>query len=394
MKYFALFGLMMLTFFAACSKSSSSSSASGPTSLDALPKATAPVSSSTSAYLPRDLEASTTGVVLKTAVTSTFASKSRAFCETAQTVKNLIREASQNDKIGCYVGAMELAGAFTNSYDGNYHYYSLSGARERSSLLVKFKSTKSGSVIDSFTMFTCEGGTQQEYLNTTIASGVATLTAVGSHSHTSGGNTASGLNRVTVTGNVSSSGWSGNKTIIGQGIFSMSSGGSTVFTDNRYVEMVQSATTVTLSGSASFTNSNVAGGVLVYSIIQGLGMGGVSTFALGDGTAKAQFTYDGNTNSGEASWNGDTKLNLSDVTAGDNYAAVHAASLPKSTTPSPALTSTETWNCNPETSFETINFATLSTNATFAAAFAACNAKYEMEDAGNGGFIDCPHNGN
>lgn len=382
-----------------CSKNETSS-AVGPTSLASLPKATGEVTSGSAIHRSSrngDLQAATTGVVLKDADTSTFAGKSQAFCETASITKNLIREASQNDKVACYVGAMELGGAFSNSYDGSYHYYTLTGAGrpEGGPMRIKFKAVKDAAgAITTFEMFNCQGTSQSEYLGTTIAGGTATLTAVSNHTGTHEGNTFTGANRIAVSGTYGSSGWTGNKTIIGQGTH----GGSGSFgghSQSTYVEMTQGVSTVTLAGSSSHTftptsGSAFSGSGLVYAIIQGLGMGEADTFALGDGTAKATFTHDGTPHSGTVSWNGDTGANLSDVTTGDNYVAVNAATLPSSTTPSPGFTSAETWNCAAEGDFTAIDFTSLQGNAAFVAAFTACDAEFGFGD-GNDAFIQCPH---
>lgn len=158
--------------------------------------------------------------------------------------------------------------------------------------------------------------------------------------------------------------------------------------------MTQSASTVTLSGSSSHSFGGNTGTALIYAVIQGLNMGDINTFALGDGTAKAQFVHNAATHNGEVSWNGDDKLNLGDVTTGDYYSTVHEAALPSATTPAPNFTSEETWDCAAEGEFETVNFATLNASPTFQSDFQACNDNFGFGGEGGGqGFIDCPHAG-
>jgi len=368
------------------------SSSTGPSTLSSLPKATGAVTDGTAVRNSSNLFSATTGVVLKNATTATFSGKSRAFCETAQTVKNLLREASKNDKIACYIGAMEGAGAFSNSYDGNFKYYQLTGAGEGGTMQIKFKAAKdSGGVINNFQMFTCQSNVMQEYLSTTISGGTASMSAVSSHSESHEGEEFSGAFRVSINGNYGTTGWTGAKTVVGQGSFN-ATGGSNNFSDSRYVEMTQASDQITLQGSSSHSFNSQTGSSLVYAIIQGLNMGEVATFALGDGTGKATFEHSmGGTHNGLTSWDGDTKLNLGDITSGAYYTEVNAATLPSATTPDASFTSEETWDCAAESSFTDIDFEALQSNLSFVADFSACNEAYG-EDMGND-FIDCPHSG-
>lgn len=375
-----------------------STSTTGPTDLSGLPTATGAVSSGTAVSLSDvrrggNLFNATTGVVLADAATSTFSGKSRVMCEMTAAVRNILREAAQPDKIQCYVGAMEAAGVFSNSYDGDYHYYKLAGAGGEDgsgALQIKFKAVKTNGVISNFEMFTCQNSVQSEYISTTLSGTNASIGAVSSHSQTFGSDTFSGANRVSVSGTFSNGAWSGTKTITAQGEFSQS--GTFTFSDERYVELTQGPSTLTFKGYGSNSFGGHTGTSSIYAVIQGIGMGDMTTFAVGDGTGKAEFTYDSFSHTGTVSWNGDTKLNLSSASDGDYYSEVNAATLPSATSPDTTFTTAETWNCAPATSFSEINFAAMQSNTSFSTNFQACNTNYGFGEEAQQ-WIDCPHTG-
>ncbi len=335
---------------------------------------------------------------LKDITTATFTGKSRAFCETANTVKNLLNEARQGDQVQCMVGAMEQAGIFTGLYDGNYHYYSFAfpsgrgvGNRRMGDLKFKVKVVKTDGAISNFEMSNCMDGKQTDYVATTLSGGNASLVMVGNHGASFGGGASFAATAKTeVTGTYKGGAWTGEKSIVSQGSFSMT-GGGTPFSDARYASLKQGASSLKLTATSSNSFGGNAASAKVFAIIQGLNMGSPTTFALGDGTAKAAFTFASVDTNGEISWNGDTSVNLGSASGGDYYQEVHDTALPTATTPSTAFTAAQTWDCQAEGSFVAVDTAKMVADENAKKAFDVCTSDFEF---GNGNdFIDCPHTG-
>lgn len=297
-------------------------------------------------------------------------------------------------------------GKFSQSLDdGNYKFYSVTfgGAPQ---LRVKFRIVKdSAGAISSYTMFTCQtedGGTtysQNEYLNQTIASGVATINAKNVGSGSGGGQAISYGSQTTVTGSINSSGSWTSKLIEAARTFSYDGAGAQDGAFHQKLTLTQAANNMIINGynSATFYNLGKMGGagnstfsMRMYGKTQILGSSSLSTIAFGDGTAKAIMAFDGTDVSGAGSgiaaikhWAGDTAL---DVGTSD-YASDVASATPRADdgAVSVSFDSGETWDCSTTDS----GFSTADIGASDMATVQTCDSEFGFGTGEEGGSNAC-----
>jgi hypothetical protein len=327
-------------------------------------------------------------------------------CELGTMTREILRDASGTDRTLCYVGKMQQLGKFSQSLDdGSYKFYSVTFGGSPQ-LRVKFRIVKdSAGAISSYTMFTCQtedGGatySQNEYLNQTIASGVATITAKNVGSGSGGGQTISYGSQTTVTGSINSSGSWTSKLIEAARTFSYDGTGAQDGAFHQKLTLTQAANNMIINGynSATFYNAGKMGGagnstfsMRLYGKTQILGSSSLSTMAFGDGTAKAIMAFDGTDVSGAGSgvaatkhWAGDTAL---DVGTSD-YAADVASATPRADdgAVSVSFSSGETWDCSTTDS----GFSTADIGASDMATVQTCDSEFGFGSGEEGGSNAC-----
>lgn len=384
----ALTLLATLVLYLGCSKNETTSVSS----LSALPAATGPVVGGRA--LTKRL--ATSGRKLtewhNNGGSNWGADKSGPMCQTGEMITRLLSDASQPDKIMCYVGAMEANGFFTASYDGTDKYYVLSNpparftgrdGRPMGEMPIKFNITKTDGSITDFKMWMCMTNSrnrvtsQMEYVSASLNNGQATVTSVGVHD--TGAIAAS--QRTVATGNFNSSGNWTSKTITNTGSFGGGMGGS-AFQHKQQLSLTQNSENYILSGYFSGYHGgvgNTQSGSL-YSKIQGLNLSTLATAALGDGTTYFSFTFpDGHrpTFSGTRSWTGDNQTPIT-ATEGSYYADVNNQILPESTSiTAPSFSGSEVWDCDAGSeTVTTINMGAAAFTPSLQAALEECNSKY------------------
>lgn len=384
----------------ACSSGGGGSSATA-NEFSSLPEVTGPVTSNGTLGIGT---LATTGVVLSSP--GTFSSgMSLQMCENVNLLKEIMREASQPDKILCYMGAMKSAGvipASVNLADGELKYVRLTNlpaeaqsfrikksSRENSQPIVRFRIEKTNGAVTSFKMHSCFDGTpssptQSEYISQVFASGIATVTSKYSGSES----TMSFGSEMTATGNFSNA-WD-TKNISGQRYFSDSgqSNKMTINMDQFSNQLEMSIAMQGIHGSDAFTNR-------FFTVAQLIGTS-PSTFAIGDGSSKVNMSYDqGNNSSIEHSdtatysWNGDTRMNITPASSGTYYTSADTGTVPAapgSATPI-SFTGDEAWDCTVPSGATVIDADFTVGGLTIVNGMNACNTKY-----GEGGsWINCPY---
>jgi hypothetical protein len=387
----------------ACSKKSSDDAASSSVNeFSSLAEVTGPVSGSaaSSLALQNKLEtfAAVTGISLSSP--GTFSSgTSLQLCENVNYVKEILREAASPDKILCYMSKMKANNVIPNSLelaDGSAKYIKLvnlpsGGGGGGGSPVVKFEIVKSGSSIASFKMWSCfssSGGSpvQSEYISETFSDLSATVISKykGSESGASYGSS------MTASGSFSNGSWN-SKNITGYRYYS-NSGNSNVMTLN----MDQYSDRLNMSiamkgryGSGTYKNK-------FYSVAQLIG-NSLANFAIGDGSTKADMSYDSDSNGSAefsntsvVSWNGDSKANLSTASSGTYYSLANAGSVPAEpdTTQTVTFSGAESWDCSLPAGSSWIEADFNSGGTGITEGMQACEDKY----LGNGGgWISCPY---
>ncbi len=386
--------LMSVGVVVACSNSSGGGS-STTNEFSSLPEVTGPVTTNGSLSVG---SLATTGVSLDNP--GAFGGgTSPQFCENINLLKEIMREASQPDKILCYMGAMRSSGvipASLNITDGDVKYIRLTnlpaekGSRENTRPVIKFQIIKTNGAISTFKMWSCFDGTPSapvlsEYMSQVFSGGTATVITknVGSEG------TASYGSSMTTTGSFDN-GWT-SKNISGFRYYD-DSGNSNVME----IDMDQYADQLRLSiamdgrfGASTFTNR-------FFTVAQLLGST-LTEFAIGDGSSKVDMSYDQDsdttpefTSSNTFSWNGDTKINLGTASDGDYYATAHAGTVPAAPNSSQTVTFTgeEAWDCSLP-SGETWTDANFNNGGTaIQTGMQQCNDKF-LGDGGN--WISCPY---
>ncbi|MBY0315968.1 MAG: hypothetical protein K2Q26_10635 [Bdellovibrionales bacterium] len=326
-------------------------------------------------------------------------------CENVNLLKEILREASQPDKILCYMGAMKASGVIpgnVNLSDGETKYVRLTNlpaesqsfrikktSRENSQPIVRFRIQKTNGVVTSFKMHSCFDGTpssptQSEYISQVFSGGIATVTSkyIGSESTQSYGS------EMTATGNFSNA-WD-SKNISGQRFFS--DGGQsnkmTINMDQFSNQIEMSIAMQGVFGSDSFTN-------LFFTVAQLIGTS-PSTFAIGDGSSKVDMSFDqGNNGSiqhsdtATYSWNGDTRMNITPASNGTYFTSAATGSVPAAPGAPSAITFTgdEAWDCTVPSGATVIDANFSVGGLAIVNGMNTCNDKY-----GEGGsWISCPY---
>lgn len=299
-------------------------------------------------------------------------------CETGNMTKMLRAMATMPDRVIEYIATMESPlGLFSNSYDGTYKIKALTETEKgaRKTFYVRFKINKDANGnISSFRMHECpSSGSQEFYLGYDMSGSSVTAAMVASFG------SGAQLFRATATGAIDSSGSWTNKSIDFKGKFAEQNG-----TFSMYLKLVEWSNLLDLEGW--FSGSNFNGKMRAF--MQPIGFSTPSTAALGDGSGKMSSTYNNTTYSQTLSWNGDTRTDLSDVTAGDFYSQVNAATLPTIETYANSLfafdsTKEEDWDCSDKASGEAHDLDVATTKAELD----KVDAKYgEMTEEN---WVDC-----
>ncbi len=362
-------GVMAAGCLGGGSDSSSSNIVSGVSSLDSLPAATGPVvsSSSGSAMVVRSLSNLSSSIGTKISDLGSgggsgisFAStSSRAFCENANLIKNVLKEAAGPDKILCYISAMkrnEIVPASENVYDGNWHHWRLTIPGEAGQPVVKFKILKDSSgKISEFKMFSCfeeSGGSpiQSEYISQVFSGSSATLTSKYLGQEDNSGTPITFGAEVSATGTINSSGGWTSKNLVAR---NYSNEGANSF--SMYMDLNQFVDYITLTGyqkgSFSFGGNAMSFENKMSTYVETLNTTELSTFSLGHGSSKVEinFTHPGGTDHPPVfteSWNGDTREK--DTTSQPYLAQVSTDSLP--TVPGSvsgvSFSTEESWDCD------------------------------------------------
>lgn len=373
--------------FTGCGEDSTST-APTVTSLSALPSATGPVVSSRSLRLQSLSRAKT----LNTWNSGWDNTKSGPACQTGEMIMRLLSDASQPDKILCYVGAMEAAGLFTASYDGTNKYYTLSnmgggggrsGAKAVGDMTIKFNIASTGGAITDFKMWMCETSkkgrptSQTDYVSTSISNGVATVTSVGTHSG-SGRDEYTASQRTVATGAFNSAGSWTSKSITNTGAF------SGIFSQNasqhkQQLTLNQGPDYFILEGYfngyyGGTTNTQTGE---IYSKVEGVNLSALTNAALGGGSAKFSFSFSGETYTDTKSWNGN-QAPLVPASDGVYFDSISSQSLPlQAVIPEPQFDEAEVWDCNTTgQTVNTIDMADADAMEAISEAITACGTKY------------------
>jgi hypothetical protein len=225
---------------------------------------------------------------------------------------------------------------------------------------MKFKIVKSGDSIAEFEMFMCMGGTtaspaQTEYQHQTIdADGNVAIANKEAQPDSQGGYWYADLK---ASGKLNSDAKFTQKTITALTNWTLNP-----TTDYNYQKAVFNQFSDKLKVSAaqvgkcasccSGPGCGTEYGTDAYSEFQLLNgtSTDIHTLAMGDGSLKSNFTMGP---SQPESWNGDTKVDLADWTAGDNYSSVNATAIPTTNPGAEAqalaaapFATSETWDCS------------------------------------------------
>lgn len=250
-----------------------------------LPLTTAPVVASSQANLAKTVaKDATTGQVLAELSNDTFgAESSDAMCHMSQMLKSQLMAAGHADLIACYIqnGLSEL------TYDGVAQKFILSdeeGGGEHGPqgdmefvIEVSAERGENGNIAD-YTLKTCEGGVQNEYINYDFDG--ESLNIVAKHVWSEGED--SSASEISVTGTLNEDGDFTSKTITSRIDDEWSSGNG-----NRSVTVVQTADAATLSAYDVNENDGNNFTVRVYGEMELLGSDDIGTIAVGDGGAVA-----------------------------------------------------------------------------------------------------------
>jgi len=297
--------------------------------------------------------------------------ESLQFCENANNLKGLLAEASNPDKILCYIGQMEGLGmlsAISNLSDGEYHYLHFANmgddsgggnARPR----IKFRISKDvDGNIEDFKMFSCFAGTsdspvQSEYISQEFVGSAATIVAKYSDSRVEGAETYSYGSDTNVSGtyNFGLGRWTSSKTINGRKVFSSTGGIASSYAmkieGTEYSDYFEAKVSMDGNwGNNYFTNYFYT----AMQIIRG-DSEAVSSLALGDGATSYVMTYDDHGNgvgvdyssTNTTAWTGDDKMSSSYATS-DFKTYVDAGTVPSVAPSTTAITfpGDEGWDCS------------------------------------------------
>lgn len=401
-KNIKLAGIGMIAALAtlSCTKSTDTATTESSSSnvFSSLPEVTGPVTSNVASSLGRysqlnSPQAATTGVLLSSP--GSFTNKSGPMCENVRLVTEIMREASGPDKIMCYMGKMKSTGVLPSSLtidDGVVHYIKLKNLGEGDSVdpVVRFKIVKTDGAVSLFEMASCFGGSsgspqQSEYIKQSFSGTTATVVT----KNLGGESTMSWGSSMTTTGEYDN-GW-----------VSKNINGFRYFNDTQH--SYQNVMSINLDQFSDVfkmgiaMNGTASGGTYsnrFYTVAQILNASKLSTLAIGDGSSQAAMSFnDGSQThsfSGNVSWNGDTKENLSTASSGDYYSLASSGALP--TAPSSSQTVTfstdESWDCTVPSGESFIEADFSSGGTAIQEGMQACNDKF----LGDGGeWLQCPY---
>jgi hypothetical protein len=374
-----------------CSKSATDTAATTTTAaistIASLPKATGAVTGTSAASFDgAGAFAAATGIKLKDVDDSSnwTTGKSRAMCELSFMTREILREASSPDRTLCYVGQMQSLGKFGSAVDdGTYKYFAVT-MNSSPSMKVKFKIVKDSSGgISNYEMFTCNtsdsGATyvQKEYTSEVITSTTASIVAkgIGSESGATYGSSTS------VTGTLDTSGAWTSKIIESGRNFTMSPNSY-----NQKLTITQGSNYMTLNGDSRFAGSGSSFIMMLYGKVQILNSSSLQTLAFGDGSAKADMTYNSTpAGSGVVHWLGDTR----GTTSTSSYATEVAAATIRTDggTVSVTFATDQTWDC---TAPSGSSFAAADiTSANMTQLQTACDDVYGFGSGESGGGYAC-----
>ena len=255
------------------------------------------------------------------------------------------------DSNSCMIAAVSEADIVPGLTDGTYKYlYS-------STMTMKVKITASNKTVTSFEIFTCNGGSQIQYMSGTNLGGNVTF----------GLRVSSSGNFVTMdaTGTLSGDDWSSK--VLNTGYYLPGSGTYSYFT------ITQEANYLDISGAIDRGTLGTLDATDVRLVSRAQLLGSSSkTYALGDGSVR---TATGANAATTNNWNGDTGVHGGGPTTYD--ADVAAASLPSiPTTRTSAFTAAETWDCT--MGADAINFESAgASNSSFMAAAMKCQEDFQ-----------------
>lgn len=343
------------------------------TSIDQLPRATSPVTSSSSGSLSAlSLQAlATTGMPFGGDNVATFSSgDSVAACGMYNLTREAIGSAAEGDLILCYVQNVITANLATilaageDPYDGNFHVVNLDFGGQQdeeggpSKIRMKIVKDSSGN-ITQFVMYACDESDQQMYLNQTISGTDFSMTSKGTFSDTN----FSGSYQTDVAGTLNSAGlFTGTKTItnshsatniptsdLNWGAATMSQT-SSAFTTSAYSKGAFTDTQQGVTGT--YTDRVYSQGQIIdpntSAATYDLGL-----LALGDGAVNGAFSGSftmgqNNFTWGETvneSWSGDTQLA---VASNDFTSAAAAGTVPTASESAPTISfsGVEVYDCS------------------------------------------------
>ncbi len=373
-KRYSIMSVLMALTFASCGAGTSGDSSSSLSSIENLPRATAPVVDSSSGLAAAlGFKNASTGIVLGDLGESTFdETSSVAACEVTNKFREAISSAAQGDEILCFVqNVVEVNPDLDfDIYDGTYHVIGLSiinddegGDGGPSKVKMKIHKDADGN-IDDFEMFACDSSNEQkEYIHQTIGNGGSfSMTSKGFHQDDDG----SGSHHVTVTGTLEDGRFT-SKTIEIEHVWSGDEG------DNFGASTVmQEPDAITYNGydAGSYSNNGNSGtysnrGYARAQLIDGNEGNSeedpynIGLLAVGDGAARAIMS--GESTSGEwmgtwgddvvQGWDGDTKVEDAAVAA-DYITVVQSVTPVEAGTEAPVIafdtSETDTGDCDEE----------------------------------------------
>lgn len=386
MRYAIAFAVITLIWLPSC-QTTTDSSTNTVSDLGSLPKATSPVSGSSSALMSNLFTASS-GVKLKDAHSTTWSSsKSRPMCEVSRIVRDTYFHAATPDMMLCIISSLSNNGKFGSSiYDGSYKHFNFT-VPNFADVRIKFNVAKSGDSITTFNLFLCQGSggtyTQTGYVGEDLTNNSnVSMTSV--FKATVDSNTFGA--RSSIAGAVNKQGAWTSKSLTSTTSSTISSktfsSKSTVTQHNDRLEL-DSFMTGNCSND-TFTNR-------LYSIAQIITPDSLTNFALGDGSARYVLSFartgsDSQSFDSTKSWTGDNQAAVANPSSNGAYYSSVSGKTPRSTeSVSIDFSTDETWGCAAgEGQFSPIVFADISQKLV--TDVAACLTTYAGSTRD---YIDC-----
>lgn len=226
------FGFWFLSLVLVSCGGSSSSSSFQDTALSRIPKATSPVVSTASSSVLISAATAQTGLPLARAAQDDYGNsyssfvepasantkiKNRGACEMHNFTGNTLSQAAEADFLLCLLGQLIPSGSVSSYADGQYHIVTINDSEGAESEVYKLRfraSLNANEQVTSFEMFTCLNGSQEGYVQQTIAEdGTLSMTSVG-NATPDNAEVDSVQYQTTVSGTVNSSNaFTGTKTV-------------------------------------------------------------------------------------------------------------------------------------------------------------------------------------